>query len=68
MPKLDTERLLVIIASASVITAIAALCVAVQITRLNISGGGSININGSVSVQNDLRHGRSVPLEVSVRN
>jgi hypothetical protein len=40
--------LLVIIAAANVITAIAALIVAVQVWNLDISGGGSmsVNING----------------------
>lgn len=64
MPRLNTERLLVIIAATNFITAIAALCVAVQVTRLDISGGGTM----SVKVHNTQSHGRNVPLEVSVKN
>jgi len=69
MPRLNTERLLVIIAATNVITAIAALCVAVQVTRLDTGGGNmSVKVSGSVPVHNTQSLGRNVPLEVSVRN
>jgi hypothetical protein len=59
--------LVVIIAAANVITAIAALIVAVQVWNLDISGGGSmsVNINGSVPVHNDQQRGRNIPWETA---
>ena len=68
MPRLGL--LLVIGTVANVITALAALFVAVQFWRLDVSGGSlAVDINGPVPVQaaqDD--EGRPVPLEVTVTN
>jgi hypothetical protein len=68
MPRLGL--LLVIGTVANLITALAALFVAVQFWRLDVSGGSlTVDISGPVPVhapQGD--EGRPVPLEVTVTN
>jgi hypothetical protein len=68
MPKLG---LFVVIGTvANVITAVAALLVAVQVWRLDVSSGSlTVDINGPVQVYAaEDNEGRSVPLEVTVTN
>jgi hypothetical protein len=68
MPKLGL--LLVIGNVANVITAVAALFVAVQVWRLDVSSGSlTVDLSGAVPVYAaEDNEGRSVPLEVTVTN
>jgi hypothetical protein len=68
MPKLGL--LLVIGTVANVITAVAALFVALQVWRLDVSSGSlTVDVSGPVPVYAaEDNEGRSVPLEVTVTN